>query len=113
MVDAVNSAAMLERMKAEFIAKNAAALQELDEKCEASEAALVSLADQIASGAQPPPEWQPADAAIPWLDDAGCRRRSFALPLAPPQGKLGPETTTAMLYDRVRDRKAEGERAEK
>ena len=54
---------------------------------------------------------QPADAAIPWLDDAGCRRRSFAL--APPQGKLGPETTTAMLYDRVRDRKAEGKRAEK
>ena len=54
---------------------------------------------------------QPADAAIAWLEDAGCRRRSFAL--APPQGKLGPETTTAMLYDRVRDRKAEGERAEK
>ena len=69
MVDAVNSAAMLERMKAEFIEKNAAALRELDEKCEASEAALASLADQIASGAQPPPEWQPADAASEDEDD--------------------------------------------
>ena len=49
MVDAVNSAAMLERMKAEFIEKNAAALQELDEKCEASEAALVSLAEPQSS----------------------------------------------------------------
>lgn len=48
---------------------------------------------------------QPADAALHWLDDAGCRRRSFAL--APAPGEGGPETT-AMLYDRVRDQKGVG-----
>ena len=69
MVDQVNSAAMLERMKAEFIEKHSRSLQELDEQCDAAETALASVADQIASGEQPPPEWEPTAADTASEDD--------------------------------------------
>ena len=69
MVDAVNSAAMLERMKADFVEKHSRALREIDEQCDAAETALASVADQIASGEQPPPEWQPPAADTASEDD--------------------------------------------